>query len=64
MSRHLRVLADAGVVGVTKNGQRRIYRLRPEPVQDLEEWIAGLTATWSGRMDRRGTLLDDKDGAA
>jgi DNA-binding transcriptional ArsR family regulator len=64
VSRHLRVLADAGVVGVTKNGQRRIYRLLPEPIQDLEEWIAGLSATWSDRLDRLGTLLDDKDGAA
>ncbi|WP_246006214.1 hypothetical protein [Georgenia muralis] len=44
--------------------QRRIYRLLPGPVQDLEEWVAGLTATWPDRMDRLGTLLDDKDGAA
>ena len=57
-------IVDALVVGVTKNGQRRIYRLLPEPIQDLEEWVAGLTAAWSDRLDRLGTLLDDKDGAA
>ena len=57
-------IVDALGVGVTKNGQRRIYRLLPEPIQDLEEWVAGLTAAWSDRLDRLGTLLDDKDGAA
>ncbi|MGC7097774.1 ArsR/SmtB family transcription factor [Amycolatopsis lurida] len=59
VSRHLRLLADAGVVEVTKKAQQRIYRLRPEAMRELSDWAAGFAELWSARMDRLGAFLDD-----
>jgi len=52
VSRHLRLLHEAGVVSVRAEGQRRLYALRPEPFRDLDAWIAGYRALWSDRLDR------------
>lgn len=60
-SRHLRVLAEAGVVAATKRAQQRIYRLDPRPLKDIDEWISGYAGLWSDRMDRLGAFLDDLD---
>lgn len=51
VSRHLRVLRDAGLVEVTKDAQRRIYRLRPEPFAELDAWLAPYRRHWAERLD-------------
>jgi DNA-binding transcriptional ArsR family regulator len=61
VSRHLRILAEAGVVESSKQAQQRIYRLRPEPIQELSAWVQGFASLWSDRMDRLGNFLDDLD---
>src|ERR1700740_1315604 len=47
VSKHLRVLRDAGFVESTVDAQRRLYRLRPEPLQELEAWLAQFRRFWS-----------------
>lgn len=51
VSRHLRVLREVGLVDVRNEGQRRIYSLRPEPLQELDEWLEGYRALWEQRLD-------------
>lgn len=51
ISRHLRVLRDAGLVHVRRDAQRRLYRLRPEPLQELDEWLEPFRREWSNRLD-------------
>jgi DNA-binding transcriptional ArsR family regulator len=51
VSRHLRVLREVGLVDVRNEAQRRIYSLRPEPLQELDEWLAGYRALWEKRLD-------------
>ncbi len=57
VSRHLRILAEAGIVESTKHAQQRIYRLRPEPIRTLGDWVERYAALWSERMDRLGDHL-------
>ncbi|WP_394620027.1 ArsR/SmtB family transcription factor [Lentzea sp. JNUCC 0626] len=59
VSRHLRLLAEADVVEVTKQAQQRIYRLHPDAMQVINDWVQGFAALWAERMDRLGALLDD-----
>ncbi|WP_242907733.1 ArsR/SmtB family transcription factor [Actinomadura terrae] len=61
VSRHLRLLAEAGVVEVTKRAQQRIYRLNTESMRELGDWARGFAVLWSERMDRLGSFLDDGD---
>ncbi len=51
VSRHLKVLRDAGLVDVRQDAQRRLYRLRPEPLKELDEWLEPYRAEWSNRLD-------------
>ncbi|WP_116999459.1 ArsR/SmtB family transcription factor [Desertimonas flava] len=51
VSRHLKVLRDAGLVTVRNDAQRRLYRLRPEPLRALDEWLEPYRAHWAGRLD-------------
>jgi DNA-binding transcriptional ArsR family regulator len=51
VSRHLRVLREAGLVEVRSDAQRRIYRLRPEPLADLDQWLETYRDLWRTRMD-------------
>lgn len=51
VSRHLRVLREAGLVDVRKDAQRRIYRLRPEALIDVDDWLAGYRHLWGQRLD-------------
>ena len=51
VSRHLKVLRDAGLVEVRRDAQRRLYRLRPEPLMELDAWLEPYRAEWSGRLD-------------
>jgi DNA-binding transcriptional ArsR family regulator len=58
MSRHLRVLRDAGLVEVRADGQRRLYRVRPDPLEELDAWIATYRDLWAGRLDRLHDALE------
>jgi len=51
VSRHLKVLRDAGLVEVRSDAQRRLYRLRPEPLRELDEWLEPYRAEWADRFD-------------
>src|ERR1700753_4244676 len=54
VSRHLRVLRDAGLVTVRSDAQRRLYRLRSEPLRELDDWLQPYRAEWSARLDALG----------
>ena len=58
VSRHLRVLRDSGLVTVRSDAQRRLYRLRSEPLRDLDEWLGPYRAEWSTRLDALEQHLD------
>src|SRR5215210_5337536 len=58
VSKHLRVLRDAGFVEATVDAQRRLYRLRPEPLQELEAWLAPFRRFWSTHIDALERHLD------
>jgi len=51
VSKHLRVLREAGLVEVRRDAQRRLYRIRPAPLQAIDEWLAPYRAMWSERLD-------------
>jgi DNA-binding transcriptional ArsR family regulator len=51
VSRHLRVLREAGLVDVRHEAQRRIYSLRPEPLAEIDEWLGRYRAFWEQRLD-------------
>jgi DNA-binding transcriptional ArsR family regulator len=51
VSRHLRVLREAGLVEVRQEAQRRIYALRPEPLAEVEEWLDRYRRLWEQRLD-------------
>ncbi len=59
VSKHLRVLREAGIVDATVDAQRRLYALRPEPFQQLDDWLEGYRATWEARLDALEARLDD-----
>jgi DNA-binding transcriptional ArsR family regulator len=50
VSRHLRVLREAGLVDVRQDAQRRVYSLRPEPLAELDAWLGRYRALWEHRM--------------
>jgi DNA-binding transcriptional ArsR family regulator len=52
VSKHLRVLKDAGLVQARADAQRRLYRIRPEPLAELDEWLAPYRALWTESLDR------------
>lgn len=52
VSRHLRILLDAGFVRVRPHGQQRLYSLRPEPFLAMQDWLGHYRAAWEGRLDR------------
>lgn len=60
VSRHLRILGDAGFVQVRADGQRRLYSLRPEPFRQLDSWMSRYRALWAGRLDRLGAALEQR----
>jgi len=51
VSRHLRILREAGLVDVRRDAQRRLYRLRAEPLRELDEWLEPYRREWAGRLD-------------
>lgn len=58
VSKHLRVLREAGFVEATVDAQRRLYRLRPEPLQELDTWLAPFRRFWSRQVDALERYLD------
>jgi len=61
VSKHLRVLRDAGFVEATVDAQRRLYRLRPEPLQQVDAWVAQFRRYWSAHVDALERHLDRMD---
>jgi DNA-binding transcriptional ArsR family regulator len=70
VSRHLRVLRDAGLVDVRRTAQWRVYVLRPEPLAELDAWLAGYRALWERRFDAlhtevaRGRRNEKREGTS
>ena len=62
VSKHLKVLRQAGLVTVRSDAQRRLYRLRPEPLRELDEWLAPYRAAWAARLDALEAHLDTMEG--
>ncbi len=60
VSRHLRILSEAGFVSMRPDGQRRLYSLRPEPFRELDAWLEGYRKLWDERLDRFGAALQKK----
>jgi DNA-binding transcriptional ArsR family regulator len=57
VSRHLRVLRDAGLVDVRKDAQFRVYSLRPEPLAEVDEWLSPYRSLWESRMNALHTEI-------
>src|SRR5215472_15224122 len=58
VSKHLRVLREAGFVESTVDAQRRLYRLKPEPFQEMDTWLAQFRRFWSAHVDALERHLD------
>ncbi|HEY6763616.1 MAG TPA: metalloregulator ArsR/SmtB family transcription factor [Candidatus Sulfotelmatobacter sp.] len=61
VSKHLRVLREAGFVKSTVDAQRRLYSLKPEPLQELDAWLAQFRRFWSAHLDALERHLDRMD---
>ena len=63
VSKHLRVLREAGFVESTVDAQRRVYRLNPESLQEVDAWLAPFRQLWSAHVDALERHLDRMDRA-
>ena len=63
MSKHLRELKDAGLVEVRADAQRRLYRIRPEPLAEIDHWLAPYRELWSASLDQLERHLDSRRNA-
>jgi DNA-binding transcriptional ArsR family regulator len=61
VSKHLRVLREAGFVESTVDAQRRLYRLKPEPLQQIDAWLAQFRRFWNAHVDALERYLDRMD---
>ena len=61
VSKHLRVLREAGFVDCTVDAQRRLYRLKPESLQEVDAWLAPFRRFWSTQVDALERHLDSMD---
>jgi len=61
VSKHLRVLREAGFVESTVDAQRRLYRLKPDPFQEVDAWLAPFRRFWSSHVDALERHLDRMD---
>ena len=59
VSKHLRVLREAGLVEMRVDAQRRVYRLRTEPLHQIDAWLAPYRALWNTSLDKLARHLDD-----
>ena len=60
VSKQLRLLREAGLVQVRRDGQRRLYRLNPAPFADLDQWLEPYRAFWNGKLDALQRHLDQE----
>src|SRR5918999_1293650 len=58
VSKHLRVLREAGLVAVRRDAQRRWYELRPEPLEEIDDWLEPYRQLWTDRLDALERHLD------
>jgi len=63
VSRHLRILHEAGFVSMRPDGQRRLYSLKPEPFRQLDQWLGPYRKLWEARLDRFETALEKRQRA-
>jgi DNA-binding transcriptional ArsR family regulator len=63
VSRHLRILSEAGFVRVRPEGAKRLYSLRPEPFHELDTWLRDYRGLWEARLDKLGEALERKQRA-
>lgn len=63
VSRHLRILHEAGFVQVRPEGPKRLYSLRPEPFRELDAWVSRYRSLWEARLDRFAEALDRRQKA-
>jgi DNA-binding transcriptional ArsR family regulator len=63
VSRHLRILHEAGFVQVRPDGPKRLYSLRAEPFRELDQWVTQYRSLWEGRLDRFAQALERKQKA-
>ena len=63
VSRHLRILHDAGFVQVRPDGAKRLYSLRAAPFRELDEWLTGYRELWEARLDKLGAALERRQRA-
>jgi DNA-binding transcriptional ArsR family regulator len=61
VSKHLRVLRDGGLVDVRRDAQRRLYRVRPEPLGEIDVWLEPYRRFWASRLDALERHLDRKE---
>ena len=59
VSKHLRILREAGLVEVRGDAQRRLYSVRPEPLRAVDEWLMPYRMMWADRLDRLTRHLDE-----
>lgn len=64
VSKHLRVLREAGFVESTVDAQRRLYRLKPEPLQEVDAWLAPFRRLWAAHLDALERHLDQMEASA
>jgi DNA-binding transcriptional ArsR family regulator len=62
VSKHLKVLRDAGLVEARVDAQRRIYRLRPDPLREVDEWLAPYRRQWAAHLTALERHLQIMDG--
>lgn len=60
VSKHLRVLKEAGLVSVRTDAQRRLYRIRPQPLAELDDWLGTYRRFWATHLDRLEDHLDSR----
>ena len=64
VSKHLRVLRDAGFVESSVDAQRRLYRVKPQPLKEVDEWLAPFRQLWNRHVDALESYLDRMDAPA
>jgi len=62
VSKHLRILREAGLVTARSEAQRRLYRVRPEPLREIDAWIEPYRELWRSRLDDLERHLDEMEG--
>jgi DNA-binding transcriptional ArsR family regulator len=63
ISRHLRVLRDAGLVSVHPDGRQRVYRLDPGPLREIDQWLDRYRKFWARRLDALERHMDEEESA-